>query len=853
MDSFLAWYCRPELLEEIQGDLYELFDRESAKHPFKAKFRFTWNVFRFCRLQNIRRNKKTTSANYTIMFKNYLVIGFRNALQHRLNTGINIIGLSLAIGCAITVAIFIDNRLNADIFNTNIDRIYQVTNLVQKDDDNEDWSDSPILLGPTMLESESGIEAMTRIEYANAAVRYNETVFSEFIWFVDADFSKIFSFPVRKGNGNALAKKGNLMITEETAEKYFGSTDPIGQVLSVKFGNQVKGDFTIGAVFEKPYNSSLYPQILFSMEDFMDLKLKDTYDWSYLTDATFIMLKPSYDVKQLEGSMDKYRVLQNAASPEWVIEGFRFHPLRGLSGESHAIISAVSFGAHPAGLLSLGVIALILLVLACFNYMNVAVATAATRLKEIGIRKVMGGKKKEIVQQFLTENFLLCVFAVIAGSLISYLFFLPAFNSLYPITTPFSFTKPGTAVLVFGGLFLFIGFASGVYPAFYISSFTPISIMRGREKFGQRSIFSRVLLTFQFVLAFTAIVASFVFIDNSLYLRSRDWGYNHDQNVVVPVRDKEIFLALRDKAESNQFVSAVAGSANHIGYQNNRNNFEHLGKRFETVHFRVGFDYMEVMNLRLKSGRFFDEKISSDLATSVVVNEQFVKMMQWEKPLHQSFRYDSVRRFVVGVVEDFHYEGFYDPLGPVMFTAVPEEAYGYLSVKASDHHAKEVLEYLRSAWRDVAPDDPFDGFLQDDVFLDFHNDNTANIKLLSFISGMAIILGCLGLFGLVSFNITRRLKEFSVRKVFGASLAQIFRLMSRDYMWILIVAFGLGAPSGFFLMNMLIQHIYPDPQPAGILPFITAIAVMIATVGATVGSQMGRVSRENPAKTLRIE
>ena len=348
MDRFLAWYCRPELLEEIQGDLYELFDRIASASPTKAKLQFVWNVLRFCRWQNIRRTKGSYSTNYTIMFQNYLVIGLRNALHHRLNTSINMIGLALAIGCAITVSLFIDNRLNADTFITNIDRIYQVTSLVQKDQSVEDWSDSPILLGPSMLESESGIEAMTRVEYANASIRYRETVFSEFVWFVDPDFSGMFNFPILQGDGNVLEKKGHLMIAKDVADKYFGEDDPIGQHLSIKFGNKIKEDFTVGAVFERPFNSSFYPQVLFPMEDFKDLKLKDTYDWSYLTDGTFIMLKPSYDVAQLAKSMEKYKALQNAASPEWVIEGFRFHPLRGLSGESHAIIS-FNFQWRPSG------------------------------------------------------------------------------------------------------------------------------------------------------------------------------------------------------------------------------------------------------------------------------------------------------------------------------------------------------------------------------------------------------------------------------------------------------------------------------------------------------------------------
>jgi hypothetical protein len=565
------------------------------------------------------------------------------------------------------------------------------------------------------------------------------------------------------------------------------------------------------------------------------------------------MLKPDAPINAVAEGMSRYRDMQNAASPAWTVDGFRFQPLRGLAGKGQSIVGSISNGAHPSGLLSLLVIGFLLLLLASFNYMNVAVATAATRLKEIGIRKVIGGRKKEIIQQFLTENFLMCALSIGVGTLLSYWLFLPAFNSLYPIKTPFQFSDPLTVMLVFGGILVFVGLVSGAYPALYISSFTPIGILRGKEKFGQRGLFSRILLTLQFVLAFTAVVASFVFIDNSLYLKNKDWGYNHDLNIVVPVNDVAQFLALRDKTAERVEIAAVAGAANHIGYQNTRNTFEHLGKRHETVHYRVGFGYPETMNLRLQSGRFFNRFIQSDEQESVLVNESFVRMMGWDNGLEQSFEYDSGKRYVVGVIEDFHYEGFYNQLGPVMISITPDTTFRYFTAKASAGNIGTVKNYLERAWREVAPDDPYEGFLQDDVFENFYNDNTANIKLLSFISGTAILLGCLGLFGLVSFNITRRLKEFSVRKVFGANMPHLFRLMSRDYLWILLIAFGIGAPTGFVLMNFLIQHIYPDPQPAGILPFAAAISAMAITVGITVASQMRRVVRENPAETLRIE
>lgn len=785
------------------------------------------------------------------MFKSYLTVGFRNALRHRLNTSINLIGLSLALGVAITAFIFIDNQVNADQFHTKMDRIYQITNRIATDDRFDEWSDTPALLGPTLIKDQSGVEATTRVEYSNAALRLDQVVFNEFIWFVDPSFMAIFDFPVLAGNRQALDNKNQLILVSEIAEKYFGKTDPIGQVLSVKFDEEHKEEFVVGAVIERPTGSSLYPEVIMSMAKFEDINPKNANSWAYQVDATFVLFKPSHGPTELATAMSTYRDIQNQASPQWLVNEYVFHPFDGLSMKSSEIISAVSNGAHPAGLISLGIIGALLLILASFNYMNVSVATVATRLKEIGIRKVIGGQKREIVQQFLTENFLLCSFSLAFGTLLAYLFFLPGFNSLYPVDIPFEFSSGNITFLFFAGLLVLIGFVSGAYPAFYIASFTPISIMRGREKFGQKSLFSRVLLTLQFTLAFMTIVASFVFIDNSLYLKNKDWGYHHSQLVAIPVGDKEKYLALRDKLTGNQNINEMAGSANHIGRSNTRATFTYLENRYETVDFRIGFDYLETMNIRLKEGRFFDRSIKSDEIESIIINEAFAKKLGWDKPIGQTLEFDSLRRNVIGVVEDFHYEGFYSVLGPVLFRVIPEDKYNYLVVNVKESRLNETEDQIKQAWSGIAPDDPYEGFIQDEVFNDFNNDNNANVKLLSFISGITVVLATLGLFGLVSFNITRRMKEFSIRKVFGALMPHIFKLMNRDYIWILSIAFFVGAPTGFLLINTLIQNIYPDPQAATPIPFLLAVSIMLVTVAVTVGSQLRRVKKENPAATLR--
>jgi putative ABC transport system permease protein len=394
---------------------------------------------------------------------------------------------------------------------------------------------------------------------------------------------------------------------------------------------------------------------------------------------------------------------------------------------------------------------------------------------------------------------------------------------------------------------------SGVYPALYISRFQPITILKGKEKFGQRSTFSRILLTMQFMLAIITIVGAFVLIDNNIYLQSKDWGYDHEQNLVVPVNSYEQYLQVRDFVADEKNVLAAAGSTNHIGYWNPRSVVENRGERFEIVAYNVGFNYMETMNLRLVEGRFFDATIQSDQVESVIVNENFVSAMGWTKGVNQVFEYDSIKRVVIGVVKNFHYDEFYRGILPVMFTVDPVEKHRYLSLHVAAGKLNETEASMKEAWKKIAPDDPYKGIIQDDVFENMRHNNEAELKLLGFVAVVTVTLACLGLLGLVSYNITRRMKEFSVRKVFGASVSQIFKLMNRDYVWMLSIAFGLGAPVGYWFMNTLLESIYFEHEHTSLLPIVIAVVVMLVTVLGTVATQVKRILRENPADTLRSE
>ncbi|MBP9926287.1 MAG: ABC transporter permease [Cyclobacteriaceae bacterium] len=852
-NKFLEWYCRPDLLEEIQGDVDELFERTSQENPRKAKRQFVWNVIRFFRLKNIRRSKSTYSNNLLSMLKSYLLIGFRNVMRNGATSFINIFGLAVGVAATITIFIFADQFFHTDDFQQKRDRIYEITSVVNAGNKIRTLSETPYLLAPGMKEEIPAIEEIVRFKLRSGAFRYQDKVFSERFYFTDKNFFKVFNFPFIEGGAQVLESPQNIVLTKKMVEKYFGDRSPINQTVSVKFGNGHSEEFTVGAVLDPPANNTMGFDFLLSMEAHERIYPKNPHTWADVVHATFLLLKPGHTIDEVAALSNKYKATQNEASPEWKTEEFKFYPLADLTTRSHEIESGIVGSGEPQGVYALLVVVFMLLLLATFNYMNISIATVTTRLKEIGIRKVLGGQRTEIMQQFLTENFLLCLIAVVIGFLIANLFFMPWLNTLLAFKIPFSFSSTTNMILFFVGLIAFIMLLSGLYPAVYISRFQPVVILKGKEKFGQRSKLSRILLTLQFVSAFTTIVGCFVYIDNNLYLKNKDWGYDHHQNIVVPLASSDQYIKLRDKIANQTDVISLAGAVNHVGEYRSTVPIEHEGQKFEMVPFKVGFDYLETMNLRLSSGRLFEKTIQSDQVEFVVVNENFVRAMGWENPINQTFEYDSIKRNVIGVVKNFHYTDFYRSVLPVMFTIAPEKEFNYLTLKVTNGSATASEANLKNLWKEIAPDDPYKGMLQDDVFSNWAHNSENEMKLMSFITAITIMLACLGLFGLVSYNITRRLKEFSIRKVFGANTLQIFKLMNRDYILILAIAFVIGAPFGLWLMDILIHQTYADPQPAGVLPFAISILLMVVTVAITVGSQMNRIVNENPAQTLKAE
>ncbi|MEQ8906583.1 ABC transporter permease [Ekhidna sp.] len=855
-DRFLRWYCNPRFLEEIEGDIYELFDRRvEQQNPNVAKLKFIWDVFRFFRWSNINRtNSKYTNMNHFMLLRNYLKLGMRNIRKNLVSSSINIFGMAIAICFAISIFIFTDAQLSMDNFHSNADRIYQITNYVEQEGNDNLWSDSPMMLGPALKADHPSVEEFARFEFRSTVAKYKSEVFDELAVFTDPSFFRMFDYEMIAGDRDVLYNKSNVVISKEMAIKYFNDEDPIGKELSFKFMNGKVKRLVVGAVLEKyPYNTSIGFDFYLPMENFYDLEFENANDWAFMTDANFILLKEGESISSIYDSFDKYKELQHGSNPEWKVRSFEPLVLTDLSTTSYMIEGSVSGGGHPAGRVALIVIAAFLLGMACFNFMNISVVSASKRLKEIALRKVMGSVRREIIYQFMVENLLTCFFALLVGAALSYFLLIPWFDRMIPeMDIQFRTNDPFTLIYLLLGLLIGVGIISGAYPAFYISKFDTITIFKGNEKFGSKNLFSKIMLGVQFFLAVMTIVGCFIMTEQSIYLGEKDWGYDPEGTMSVYVNGQEQYDLLKNEVINHPAVINHTSSDLLIGRGITKVSFEMGDKQIGVRRIAASEGYFDTFRLRMKEGRPLTDR-AEDKKGNVVVNEKFVESMGWESALEKTFTLDSTLYKVVGIVENFHYYDFFSPIDPVMIHGLDKEKVRYLTVQADPEKLPQLEQHTREAWLAIAPNDPFDRVFQEDVFDGFYQENESNINILLLITGIAIVLACLGLYGLLSFNVQGKLKEFSVRKVLGAEPKTLIKIISKQYFWVLFISFLIGAPLGTIGMLNLVVTVFPDTKPVTALPFIVAVSIILLTLIITVADQIKKAINVNPADLLRTE
>ncbi|QSE98680.1 ABC transporter permease [Fulvivirga lutea] len=805
---------------------------------------------------NIKSRTTLKSLIQAAMFKNYSKVAIRNLMRNPLNSFINLFGLSVGIGLVIFVYAYIQFVYKTDQFHENKDKVYLVTFFSDRDGSLQQFGKSPEPLAEMLKNDFTNIEKVSRIEDRNVILKLEDNVFHETVRFTDSDFLEMLTFPMKWGTSSSLNDINSIILSENMSIKYFGGDNPIGRDIKLKFDETTSKVFKVSGVAKKfPESRTISFNFLVNIENLRNSSPEyDFQDWNETLDATLIQVDDPSNISSIQQRMEKYKHFHNSAvNEEWVIASFGFEPLTTLHLNSHNIRDRIVRGSKSNIEASyfLSFIAGAMLLLACLNYVNIAIVSATRRLKEIGVRKTVGASRKVVIVQFLTENIVITSFALAFGVLLGAVLFIPWFEEINGFNMGFTFIDP-TLWIYLPAVLLFTAILSGSYPAFYISSLKITGILKGSVKFGSKNRLTKLLLGFQLILAYIFITAAVTFTLNTNYLSERSWGYDNRQVLYISIPDDSGFEKMKPLFEQNPNVLSVSGAKHHLGKNRLQIVINKPDRQFEVDQFSVGDNYFETMGIDLLKGRVFNEDFESD-KTKIIVNETFVNKLSLTDPIDELFKIDSVEYTIIGLAKDVHSDNFGEEVQPTIFKLAEKDNFNYLSMKVRPGSEKETYEAARAIWAQLYPEIPFDGGYQEDVWGNYYERIDVHAHVWQVFAVLAILLASMGLYGLITLNVTRRIKEFSIRKVLGAGIKSLTSNISKQYVILLSIATVIGAPVSFYIMRFILNFTYSYHLPMSIEILGIAITILSLVLLLIISTQIRKINKSNPVNGLRIE
>jgi putative ABC transport system permease protein len=791
------------------------------------------------------------------MFRNYLLVTFRNLFKNRVFTLINILGLGIAL--SVCIVAFFNHMFNYEFNrqNVNFEKIYRVNSFRDMQGREQEYGVVPATLGLEIKKDIPGIEKAARLMRTNSPVKVGLNIFPAQVSYIDPEFLGIFTFQIVVGDKKAIDNQANVLISSTMASRLFGKEYPVGKSLIIVNDKNKEFSYTVGAVFvDPPQNSSFRIDVLSHYDNFKLMWEWTDADWKNTTTCLFIQVPDKSVLPSIAQSLKSYIPVQNKARLDFRITRFSLVPLKDVGSNARTTWSAGLFPSlHPAALLAPPIMALFILLIACFNFANTSIATFSKRLKEIGLRKTFGGQRRQLVTQFMIETLIICFMALLVAVILAE-FLVPAYSSLWDyMKIELTFTKYFFFWIFLLLLLLFTGFLAGVYPALYVSSFSPVNVLKGASPFRGAGNLSSVLLTLQFSISVMALVMGIVFLKNAVYQRTLDLGYDRDKIIVLPV-SPELSTSFRNEILTNPKIIAAEGTQNHIGWSTYKRPIKDSIKQLEVDVLDIGPEYASTMGLRLVGGRLFDKsRTSADLANrSIVINEKMVKDFGWKEALGMTVTlYDTTRFSVIGVVKDFYVRGLWQKINPTMLRLSSNEKYNVLAIRAEPEDLSGVLDYLSSKWKSQGTNFVFGGMFQEDTMEEEKTINNSILKVNIFLALVATLLSLIGMYNLVSLEIIRRTKEIGIRKIQGASVPLIMYLVSKKFLIVLVIASLIGCAGGYYMSNMLLDSIwdYFIQIKPGVL-ILSAFIIISATL-VTITFKIGRAALRNPVDSLRYE
>jgi len=871
--ALFRWFCDDHLCDAVLGDLLEMYDRRRLKMgKLKADLLFVANVIQFIQPFAIRKKNPAYPLNKYDMLKNYITIAWRNMSRQKLYSGITIGGFALGLATCMMIFLFVKNEVSFDKFYKDQDRIFLLYNRDTNPADADRWANVQTPLAGVLRQDLPDIEKIARImPYGIGRSGYSyvrrdgvaENLFEDRFTYADPDILDILEIPMIFGNTKALDKPYTVVISRSMAKRHFGDIDPVGKVLIL--GDDVSHPFTVGGVTEDSRKNSHFQfDFIITLKDFEFWPGEQT-DWCCWNYSVYIKLKKNVDPADFEEKLvrirDKYSVAYMRRKGDQRVDDFikyHFFKLQPVGDiYLHPEISGSAQYGDITYVWMFSGIAIVILILACINFINLSTAKSANRSKEVGIRKVVGSMRRSLITQFLSESTLYSLISfVVAFGIV--LITLPGFNTV----ASRSITIPWTEWWLFPVLIssaLMIGVIAGLYPSFYLSSFRPINILKGSIAKGMKGGRLRsAMVVFQFTTSIILIVGTLVIQRQMDYIMNHDVGFNKEQVVIIegtgPIGDdrrqtfKNELLRLADveNVSVSSYLPVEGGMSEGYGwFQAGR---EKIDAGVSGSKYRVDPDYIETMRIKLIAGRNFVRSMKSD-SMAMIINEAMVHDLALKDPIGTRVS-DGVRVYnVIGVIQNFNTRILRAPIRPMGLTIEPGGE-GAMAVRVKSNDLATAIQSVESTWRKIIPNQPFRYSFMDERFELMYDDIIRMGRIFVIFTTLAVIVACLGLLALSAFVTEQRAKEISVRRVMGASVQSIFGLLTGNFMKLVFISWIIGTPIAWYAMNEWLDGFsYREPISSYVLIISGMIVGFIALT--TVTWQSIKAAVANPVENLR--
>lgn len=884
-DRFLAFYCKEEFLEEIQGDAHELFARKTEESVLKAKAAFIWDVLRFFKPSNIKTSNKVNS-NYITMTRNNFKVAARVLWRQKTNTSLNVFGMAIGMACFLLIGLYVRQEVTFDTFHQKKDNIYRAWVKEVYEEGRVFFNTvTPLPLGMRLEEYIPEVEEFVLFDSRETLVGRGDGRITDDFNIVSPNFFDVFDFEVIQGDPKQpFADLSSIILSKSYAIKYFGQSDAMGQTIALQVGGEVR-DFIVSAVVQDPpLNSGFKYTMLLSLEN-RKLFYSDGMmnAWFNIGPETYVVLKDGTDPAALT---NKTRAMVSSvieAKGMFGDELIEDHYLIGFQALTDIHLNAdVPSGRYPVSnpqyVYILGAIGLLVLVIACMNYATLSIGQSIKRAKEVGVRKVVGALPQNLVRQYLAESTTVAILASLIGVLFTR-FALPVFNQLAQTNLLFDMTSENVIIIL--GLTISIGVLSGIYPAFILSQFKIVNILKGNSQSNGGKWVRNGMITFQFLLTIFLLSSTLIMRKQMSYMQQSDLGYTYDARVSVPLFStdgprvsQQISSAFANgellKNELSKYTSVEdLGMGSHVFGSPRwmKLGFDATEDRYLSFQFLIVDPYfLKSFDIEMAVGTAFNPELEIHKSQGVILNETAVEYFGLENPIGQKLPGDRFgEHIIIGVVEDFNYESLKEDIEPLVIVQNPlpifegvndftsgDSFIPKLVFKYTGNSLTEVAELLEAEWPKVFPGEELNFYFVEQHLQNQYLEEARVNKIVTIATILSIMIAGFGLLGLTILIVNTKLKEIGIRKVLGAAPSTIFQLMFKQFSWQVLIAILLAVPLTWWIMNRWLTD-FAYRTNIGFDPFIFSVIGVLLIIGLVIGFHALRASKINPIRTLRVE